>query len=35
MQTSKMEHIVKIVIFLIDSILDIRLGTEYVSKIFF
>ena len=34
-QTSKMEHIVKIVIFLINSVLDVRLGSEYASEIFF
>ena len=34
-QTSKIEHIVKIVISLINSILDVRLGSEYASEIFF
>ena len=34
-QTSKIEHIVKIVIFLINSALDVRLGSEYTHEIFF
>ena len=34
-QTSKVEHIVKIVILLINSVLDVRLGSEYASEIFF
>ena len=34
-QTSKIEHIIKIVIFLIKSILDVGLRSEYVSEIFF
>ena len=34
-QMSKMEHIVKIVIFLINSALDVRLGFEYTPEIFF
>ena len=34
-QTSKIEHIVKIVIVLINSILDVRLALEYTSKTFF
>ena len=34
-QTSKIEHILKIVIFLIKSILDVGLGSEYASEIIF
>ena len=34
-QASKMERIVKTVIFLTNSVLDIRLGSEYASEIFF
>ena len=34
-QTCKMEHIVKIFIFLINSILDVQLASQYASEIFF
>ena len=35
LQTFKMEHILKIVIFLINSVLYVRLGSEYATEIFF